>query len=450
MIPAPNADQRYLDFYRETLPVFERHPQVEPLRYFVFRQLYLQQRGMGPFKEGLVGLRAACRSARSIGSRERADVLLWFSGRREAVTATLLPVYRELRSRGVRARPVAFRGPIDLPKETLRFRCVARARPPRWTKPVWEELADLLSELRRQDLRRAFYRACAGVQGLLDELNRVLDALRPRLVLVMSTQVSGGAGVVVAANSQRIPTLVLQHGILQPFYLPVLADRMATWGPSSQKTLLDLGVPPERLVMLGSPRHDVMKPGPDDMAARLLRSKLGLSERPTFVFCSNGNDPVRNGNAPRHCAEWLEEGARRLRKQVNVVVRLHPLEDGSLYRGLRELRVTKGEISLSTTLDGSDSVGSLCSTVLYEGLLFHKPVWHFHADGWPELARNWQEGLATRVASATDLERLLNSMDSSGIRQNGSNRLVSRVFVNHGRATAAVADYIEAEAAGVA
>ena len=96
--------------------------------------------------------------------------------------------------------------------------------------------------------------------------------------------------------------------------------------------------------------------------------------------------------------------ASQFSSKINVVVRLHPNEDGLLYQNCPHVRVTKDAPSLNVTLDGCDWLGSLCSTVLYDALLFNKPVWQFHADGWADLAENWKQGLARRIASADNFE----------------------------------------------
>ena len=93
-------------------------------------------------------------------------------------------------------------------------------------------------------------------------------------------------------------------------------------------------------------------------------------------------------------------------------------------------------------LDGCDWLASLCSTVLYDGLLYEKPVWQFHADGWPALADNWKQGLALRVRSESHLRVLVGRMLSGDADHQGDASLVARVFANHGRATQAVADVV--------
>jgi hypothetical protein len=144
------------------------------------------------------------------------------------------------------------------------------------------------------------------------------------------------------------------------------------------------------------------------------------------------------------CARWLDETAAQFSQDINIVVRLHPNEDGSLYRSCRHLRVTKNTPELSTTLAGCDCVASLCSTVLYEALLYKKPIWQFYAEEWPDLADNWKCGLALRVSSSAELskmtKRLLCEKDASVFEG-----ISNRVFLNHGRATQAVADFVQTQ-----
>ena len=130
--------------------------------------------------------------------------------------------------------------------------------------------------------------------------HRLLDDVNPKMILVASMQLFSGSSLVVASQEHGISTVLLQHGILQPLYLPLVADQMITWGESSTETLIGLGVSRERLIALGSPRHDVMSPSGDGSAKRSLLKTLSLPDKPTFVFFSNGNDLLRNGSAPRN------------------------------------------------------------------------------------------------------------------------------------------------------
>jgi hypothetical protein len=222
---------------------------------------------------------------------------------------------------------------------------------------------------------RPFAYAAAKIQGLFDQIDVLFNAIRPRLVLAASTQLPGGAAVIVAARRHHVQQAVLQHGILQPFYVPLVSDVMLTWGASSDDLLASLGTPRESLVAVGSPRHDQLGRFSNGAARKRLPEIAGLPDRPTLVFFSNGNDLLRNGHAPLECAGWLEHMAARHADYLNVIVRLHPNEDGSLYRDCPHLSITRHAPGLTTVLDGCDVVASLCSTVLYDALLYGKPIW---------------------------------------------------------------------------
>jgi hypothetical protein len=439
---ADSLDGRYLDFTARTSRIFAQFPEIEPLRHFIFKELLVQRGTDNGIEIIKHWLRPMLRRGESRGALTPADVLIWVESRREVIVDALLPVYRTLVARGVKVQLVSSGGPANLPSSTVDFRYPARAVAPAWVKNAWETLCDEIEELRDRSLERTFSYACASNQGLLDELNRVLDVVQPKIVLAASTQLYGGAALMTSARPRAL-TLLQQHGILQPFYTPLLADYMLTWGQSSNNVLIDLGVPQDRLVALGSPRHDSMRASTNGDSRATLSEVLSLPRRPTLVFFSNGNDLVRNGIAPVECAEWLESTASRYASDINVVVRLHPNEDGSLYRDCSHLTISKALPDLTTTLQGSDWVGSLCSTVLYDALLYRKPIWQFYADGWSELADNWKCGLARRISSPTELQEMVGRALGDGAVESVHDSLIDQVFANPGRATEHVADFVQ-------
>jgi len=438
-----SLDDRYIEFYQTTQSVFATFPLLESLRYFIFRELVVERKARTWKEASKDWSRPIRRRAHYNGQTlERADVLVLIEGLREVVTDALLPVYQELRARGVRTQLVGTGGAANLPESAYYLYSSPRVFPPVWAKDSWDALCVEMKELRSRPLERSFRSFCANMQGYFDAVETLLDQVKPRIVIVASTQLAGGAGLLIKSRERNILTFLLQHGILQPLYLPIIADRMLTWGDSSSETLIRLGIASEMLLALGSPRHDSIAPATHVDSKSTLYRALSLNEKPTMVFFSNGNDFVRNGSAPHECANWLEIAAAKYSKYINIVVRLHPNEDGSLYKNSRYLHMTKDDVSLVTTLDGCDWVGSLCSTVLYDALLFKKPVWQFYADEWPELADNWERGLALRIASSAQLNDQIERIVSSGTIDSDSS-VVTRVFANHGHAAQAISDYVE-------
>jgi hypothetical protein len=436
-------DERYLDFLQKTSPVFAAFPQIEPLRYFIFRELLVQQRTRTWTEISKHWLRPIAQRPGKLRKPRKADLILMIEGLREVIVDAILPVYRELASLGASVELVGAGGAANLPPEAHYFQCPSYLFPPEWARTAWDALCDCFHQLQSRPLQRAFNDFSTDIHALVEGFHRLLDDANPRMVLVASMQLFSGSSLVVASRQHGISTVLLQHGILQPLYLPLVADQMITWGESSTETLTGLGVSRERLIALGSPRHDLMSPSGDGSAKRALLKTLSLPDKPTFVFFSNGNDLLRNGTAPQECASWLEGMASQFSTKINVVVRLHPNEDGLLYQNCPHVRVTKDVPSLNVTLDGCDWLGSLCSTVLYDALLFNKPVWQFHANGWADLAENWKQGLARRIASADELRtETQNILSHNGIAC-ADPQLATRVFANHRRAGRAIADFIQ-------
>jgi hypothetical protein len=446
MSTSDSLDQRYLEFAARTAEVFLRFPQMEPLRYYIFRNLLIAPRPMGLQEAAKRWVRPFVRRQCTAGPLQKGGgVLVWIEGERSIIRDTVMPVAEELRRRGVPVRFVSLSGPESLPAGTVTCRYPAVHRVPLWAAEAWQALSQAEPQMATRAAARAFQYACADNDGLLSEVSRILDAMDPRIVVTASTQLMGGSALVVAARQRRTPSVLLQHGLLQPLYVPVVADVMCTWGPSSSDTLTQLGVDPRKLIALGSPRHDAMTPSRNGTARRALLRCLSLEDKPTVVFFSNGNDVQRNGSAPQACAEWMEAIAREYRTRLNVIVRLHPNEDASLYRRCSHLVVTKHQPEFAALLDGCDGVVSLCSTALYEALLYHKPIWQLAAPGWPDLADNWKRGLARRVASLDELRKQVERwLDTKGPDRHVGEP-VEAVFKNHGLAAHAVAHFISSQ-----
>ncbi len=440
---ARTLDERYLEFHAKSGAAFAQYPQVEPLRLFLFRRLLVHRRPDGLTDHVKRWLRPFLKRAHTRLADRPADVLIWVESQREVISEALLPVYHELVARGVDTELVSFYGPRDLPVAARVFVFPARARAPQWAREAWEAMCSCEVRLRARALEHSFYHACAMLQGLYDQLQQLLDSISPKVVVCAATQPAGGAALMVVARQRGIQSLLLQHGMAGPDFTPLLADAMLMWGPSSEDVMVSYGLPRARLLAVGSPRHDSMRPSSTGQARAALLRTLDRPERPTFVFFSGGHDPERIGAAAVECAGWLERLAAHYGDALNVVVRLHPNEDGALYRGCRHLAVMSRTVDLRTTLEGCDWIGSVCSTVLYDALLFGKPTWQFHADHWPVLADNWKTGLAVRVSSERRFSEMVRDVLSTGPAGRVDEALVARVFANHGHATRAVADVVE-------
>jgi hypothetical protein len=434
-----SLDERWIEFSAATAEVFERFPQAEPLRPVVFKELSVRRRARTLTDRIKHWTRPLRQREFTVGRLDHADFLFVLESDREVIHQALLPVHRKLREQGVisRALAVGRRTGLDDP-EALIFQFQQALSTPRWAKQAWPIFREAWPELRDESLTESFLAAAAIEEGALRETHRVLDSVRPKVVVIASSSLAAGARFAGAARQKGITSVLMQHGITQPFYVPVHAEHVFAWGETSSDNLKRLGA--EAIFHLtGSPRHDSMGLGDHGVARKRFLHSLGLPDRPTLVFFSNGNDLTRNGCGPEEAASWLEDAGEAYGEAVNIVVRLHPREDGALYRCSKGLTVTKAEVSYEDTLAAADVTSSICSTALYDGLLYRKPVRQLHADHWPELADNWRDGLAARIATRDELldsvAALSNGGGTGAVHSPVDEDTVSRVFLNHGTAT---------------
>ena len=129
-------------------------------------------------------------------------------------------MYHALVARGIKVQLVWSNGPANLPASTVDFRYPARATAPAWARAAWDALCDEIEDLRDRSLEQTFSYACADNQGLLDEVNRVLEAVRPRVVIAASTQLSGGAALMTSSRSSALSLLFATWNSSAVLYAP--------------------------------------------------------------------------------------------------------------------------------------------------------------------------------------------------------------------------------------
>jgi hypothetical protein len=436
-------DDRYRLFLARTEQAFAEFPQMELMRPLLFKGLVVGRAGAGRLVDLKRVLRPWLKRDQTSYPSVRSDALVWLELPRETLPGELLPVRDELARRGVSISTFWYQGPTNLPANIGRFGVKPRGSVPKWTRNAWEALVDAEPELADSSpMYRAFRDLASSAEGVLGEMERLFDAIQPRAVVCAATNVPGGSAMAVVARRRGINSLMLQHGYWQPMHLPVITDAVGCWGPVFRDWLVEHDVPDEQVITLGSPRHDTMARAGGARRSEFLRA-LNLPDRLTFVFFSCGNELSRNQELPLRCADWLSLAGKRFGDQVNLVIRLHPNEDGVLYQGSSGLHVYKGQPDLDTTLDACDWSGSLCSTTMYEALLYRKPIWQFLDDQWPDLSGIAARGLAERVSGPEDLvNRIATFLDRPPTPSHDA-AITARAFANHGYAADAVADCVE-------
>lgn len=218
---------------------------------------------------------------------------------------------------------------------------------------------------------------------------------------------------VLSAKSRGIPTLELQFGTYGPESVEwhfFLADLLAVWGSRPREVIAAHGVPSDRMVITGSPRHDcAARVDPVVVAATRLRLGAG-SMRPLVLFAST------------HTADTLcdPDVIRRMKRavfsvcagsqEVRLAVKPHPLEDMD---ETRRLAPTGADILFLDPTEDIRGLVAACdvfistgSTATLDALLAGKPVICLNFPGWEAYSDLFALSGATIPARNADEVRL--------------------------------------------
>jgi len=442
-------EKRWMGFCERTLEVFQAYPQAIPLRYTIFKT-FVERQARATVRDRLKNLaRFGLRRDHSHGATKPVDVVLWIAHPRDIYLEPMLAVASQLDALGVHYVFVGSHQaviPVRNMRNTVIFEAPYRyGRLKQWSD-LWMRLCVVEPGLSPAS-KGAFLLMARQTESYACEIEWLLVQLRPGVLCTAADHMLPASVACHVANAMSIPSVTLMHGAPIAYDAPLTAAYMGVWGEMSRRAMLELGVPDDQLVILGSPRHDRLPRLADASARKDLTRQLSLDEKPCFVFFSNGNDPSRNGtDVLESCVAWLDQAAYELRGQAHILIRLHPNEDGTLYSGARSLVVFKDECDLATTLAGADAIGSLCSTALLEGVLYEKPTLQFLADGWPELVSNWRWGLAERIESSEALSAVLpRALFDREYREHvvaRQNRAMPWAFANYRNSAKATAEFL--------
>lgn len=186
-------------------------------------------------------------------------------------------------------------------------------------------------------------------------------------------------GFVLAAEAQGVPAVVLQHGFMGAQLFPLHARSMYCWGSYFRNKALAFGAEPSTLKTVGCPRFDHLPCLRKAPIRAEVYSALGKRTGvPLILLLSNAHGA---SYYPEFYAEYFKTVERLLLSDCDVIVKLHPAEQGlEAYRGrvsrtaLGNIRLLPPAVTLEDAIRHSDIVFQGFSAAALEAMLLGVPV----------------------------------------------------------------------------
>lgn len=170
------------------------------------------------------------------------------------------------------------------------------------------------------------------------------------------------APIVLAANNQKVKTVSLQHGVINPpyGYVPILASEIWVWGGLWKDLLMSMDVPEERIKIIGSTIVD--KFGSPRITKKI--GRIGIGPNP---IGDNRNERI-----------WKQLVSLLMQFGYDVTIKLHPSMDksrqGEKVFGRCTRILNAGDISNQEFFESIDLLIISNSGLGYEAVMAGTPV----------------------------------------------------------------------------
>jgi hypothetical protein len=250
------------------------------------------------------------------------------------------------------------------------------------------------------------------------------------------------------ASNRRISSFVIQHGTIGDFWWPFVADIYCVWGDADAEEMKRLGVPEERLAVLGMPATDeIFK-----FAKVAKRSTVTPGNKASCLILSNTHGRIFEPAVFEAYGRFLMETVSSM-PSVRWRVKLHPAEDDSFYRQLGSLVLGRLEFypkktSLQEAVTDADVVTTIYSTAGLEAMIMDRPLIVAPLTSRVRELAPWPiDGGGVYISSAKDFSAhfsdLISSQDYWYTHMEKQRTFLDCHFANRGSAAARTVDFLE-------
>jgi alpha-2,8-polysialyltransferase (POLYST) len=296
---------------------------------------------------------------------------------------------------------------------------------------LWDTLSvrfDLLSERLPQRIR--------SIEAAKD----ILQKLEPRSVFLLYEKGPSAMTFIIAADELGVKTVGMQHGIIHerhPDYAitDLRSDRSVLGSPIPTVTVVfgefykkllteKLAYPQDRVIVAGNPTYDGAGRYSKQLDRKAILGRLNLDPARKMVLVATSMGQKKHGQ-PDYDVVMIETLARSFANHdgVQVVIKLHPKEDETVYRKIIEQNGAANFTILDHPVEElilvCDVFLAVATTTILEAIVLEKPVIIFqHANKLNWYASSLLENGAAAGAKNEELaDRVMEILDGKALVQ---------------------------------
>lgn len=199
---------------------------------------------------------------------------------------------------------------------------------------------------------------------------QLLTVSKPNYILVANDIMIPSKTLILFANFLKIPNLSLQHGALCAPFFPLTAEKIGVYSHDVKEFIIKNGwAKEEKMIIVGNPKWDYLHQYTHKYSTKYLKNILILSQASGYLL--DLKTPDKNIEKMFGLIKQLSNAF----PECTIQIRLHPLEDGTLWREkidfikYHNIILCNSEEKLLDRLQVTDICISGATTAFYEASL---------------------------------------------------------------------------------
>jgi len=285
---------------------------------------------------------------------------------------------------------------------------------------------------------------------LINTSLRIIELEKPEILISVNDVRNIERAMIFSANSKSIPTLLVQHGVINNNSTPEYgaASNIAIFGEFTKNILLKRGISKKKIVITGNPLFDKLINFTYNKKEILKKLELNPAKK-IIVFASQ---PLPDLEERKRIFIAVTEVLKTIH-DVQIVVKPHPAEMEDFYKNIDipntadSVIITK-KVDLYGLLYSCDLLITGFSTTALEAMILNKPVITVNFSGKSDIMPYAKSGAAIGVYKEEDLlNAVRNIINNEGVVEKLTNNrrqfVYEHAFKTDGNASKRVLNYIE-------